>query len=165
MVFGPQLITRDVHWTATGGVECGHQNRPHSTRGALEQLNTLIIEVDRAYPGAPGLFRAGMEATLTATRARITGTLKRTLRSTNPCESICFNGPRHPPQCQELELWSLRRVLKTDRRRDARSRNALRKFGGYRQLVNLAVAIERDLIRRRPQHSRMNGGTIAAFTV
>ena len=55
---------------------------------ALEQLNTLAIELDRAHPGAAASLREGMEETLTVTRLGITGKLKLTLQSTNPCESM-----------------------------------------------------------------------------
>src|SRR5207302_4165237 len=55
---------------------------------ALEQLNTLALELDRAHPGAASSLREGMEETLTVTRLRITGKLKRTLQATNPCESM-----------------------------------------------------------------------------
>ena len=51
---------------------------------ALEQLNTLALELDRAHPGAAASLREGMEETLTVTRLRITGKLKLTLQSTNP---------------------------------------------------------------------------------
>ena len=55
---------------------------------ALEQLNTRALELDRAHPGAANSLREGMEETLTVTRLGITGKLKRTLESTNPCESM-----------------------------------------------------------------------------
>jgi putative transposase len=51
---------------------------------ALEQLNTLALELDKAHPGAPNSLREGMVETLTLTRLGITGKLKRTLQSTNP---------------------------------------------------------------------------------
>ena len=35
---------------------------------ALEQLNTLALELDRAHPGAAASLREGMEETLTVTR-------------------------------------------------------------------------------------------------
>jgi putative transposase len=55
---------------------------------ALEQLNTLALELDHAHPGAAASLREGMEETLTVTRLGITGKLKLTLQSTNPCESM-----------------------------------------------------------------------------
>ena len=55
---------------------------------ALAQLRTLAEELERPHPGAVGSLREGLEETLTLTRLRITGRLKVTLASTNPCESM-----------------------------------------------------------------------------
>ena len=55
---------------------------------ALGQLRQLAGELDRSYPGAAGSLREGIEETLTLTRLGVTGSLKRTLESTNPCESM-----------------------------------------------------------------------------
>jgi len=55
---------------------------------ALEQLRRLARELDRDHPGAAGSLREGLEETLTLTRLGIGGSLKRTLESTNPCESM-----------------------------------------------------------------------------
>ena len=52
---------------------------------ALEQLTTLALELDHAHPGAAASLREGIEETLTVTRLGITGKLKLTLQSTNPC--------------------------------------------------------------------------------
>jgi hypothetical protein len=59
---------------------------------ALEQLNTLALELDRAHPGAVASLREGMEETLTVTRLGITGKLKLALQSTNPCECARWAG-------------------------------------------------------------------------
>ena len=55
---------------------------------ALDQLRRLAIELDHEHPGAAASLREGMEETLTVTRLGIAGKLKRTLQSTNPCESM-----------------------------------------------------------------------------
>jgi len=55
---------------------------------ALDQLRQLASELDRSYPGAAGSLREGMEETLTLSRLGVTGSLRRTLESTNPCESM-----------------------------------------------------------------------------
>src|SRR5712691_11092737 len=55
---------------------------------ALDQLRALVGELDHSYPGAAGSLREGMEETLTLTRLDVRGNLKRTLESTNPCESM-----------------------------------------------------------------------------
>jgi putative transposase len=55
---------------------------------ALERLRLLAGELDRSQPGAAASLREGLEETLTLTRLGIKGPLKRTLESTNPCESM-----------------------------------------------------------------------------
>ena len=90
---------------------------------ALEQLNTLALELDHAHPGAASSLREGMEETLTVTRLGITGKLKRTLAVHQPLRVDDLHRARHQPQRQELELR--RDVPALDRRRDARSRDSL----------------------------------------
>ena len=55
---------------------------------ALEQLTLLADELEHTHPGAAGSLREGMEETLTVIRLGIRGKLRRTLESTNPCESM-----------------------------------------------------------------------------
>ena len=64
---------------------------------ALDQLHALAAELERSHPGAAGSLHEGLEETLSLTRLGIRGNLKRTLESTNPCESmieICRPRPR-----------------------------------------------------------------------
>ena len=55
---------------------------------ALGEPRQLAGELERSHPGAAASLREGMEETLTLTRLGIRGNLKRTLESTNPCESL-----------------------------------------------------------------------------
>src|SRR3954453_17836180 len=55
---------------------------------ALERLRGLATELDRSHPGAAASLREGLEETLTVTRLGVRGALRRTLQSTNPCESM-----------------------------------------------------------------------------
>ena len=55
---------------------------------ALEQLTRLADELEHTHPGAAGSLREGMDETLTVIRLGIRGKLRRTLESTNPCESM-----------------------------------------------------------------------------
>ena len=114
---------------------------------ALEQLNTLALELDKPHPGAASSLREGMEETLTVTRLGITGKLKRTLQSTNPCESMistvrAINRNVKNWSSGEMALrWTAAGMLEAETR--------FRKVEGYRGLANLAIAIEHDLTRRR----------------
>jgi len=114
---------------------------------ALDQLNTLALELDKPHPGAASSLREGMEETLTVTRLGITGKLKRTLQSTNPCESMistvrAINRNVKNWSSGEMALrWTAAGMLEAETR--------FRKVEGYRGLANLAIAIEHDLTRRR----------------
>ena len=116
---------------------------------ALEQLNTLAVELDHAHPGAAASLREGMEETLTVTRLGITGTLKLTLQSTNPCESmistvrVIHRNVKNWSSADTCLRWTAAGMLEAESR--------FRKVQGYRGLANLAVAIEHDLLRRRQQ--------------
>jgi putative transposase len=57
-------------------------------RQALTELQALAAELERSHPGAASSLKEGMQETLTVTRLGVQGALKRTLQSTNPCESM-----------------------------------------------------------------------------
>ncbi len=109
---------------------------------ALEQLRLLAGELDRTYPGAAGSLREGMEETLTLSRLGVTGNLKRTLESTNPCESmieIIRRTQRNVKRWSSGEMalrWTAAGMLEAERQ--------FRKIIGYRNLATLVIAIERD---------------------
>jgi len=110
---------------------------------ALDQLRRLAIELERSHPGAAGSLREGMEETLTLTRLGISGSLKRTLESTNPCESMieCVRrSARNVKRWQSGEMalrWTAAGMLEAERQ--------FRRIIGYRDLATLIVAIEREL--------------------
>jgi transposase-like protein len=118
---------------------------------ALEQLNTLALELDHAHPGAAASLREGMEETLTVTRLGITGKLKLTLQSTNPCESMISTVrviQRNVTNWSSGEMclrWTAAGMLEAETR--------FRKVEGYRGLASLAVRIEHDLLRNRQRDS------------
>jgi transposase-like protein len=109
---------------------------------ALDQLRRLAGELDRTYPGAAGSLREGMEETLTLTRLGVSGNLKRTLESTNPCESmieIVRHTQRNVKRWSSGEMalrWTAAGMLEAEKQ--------FRKIIGYRDLATLVIAIERD---------------------
>jgi len=114
---------------------------------ALDQLRALASELDRSYPGAAGSLREGLEETLTLTRLGVTGNLKRTLESTNPCESmieIVRHTQRNVKRWSSGEMalrWTAAGMLEAEKQ--------FRKIIGYRDLATLVVAIEHDHEYRR----------------
>ncbi len=121
---------------------------------ALDQLRQLAGELDRSYPGAAGSLREGMEETLTLTRLGVTGNLKRTLESTNPCESmieIVRRTQRNVKRWSSGEMalrWTAAGMLEAERQ--------FRRIIGYRDLATLVIAIERDAEHRRSTHTKNN---------
>jgi putative transposase len=114
---------------------------------ALDALRLLADELDRSRPGAAASLREGMDETLTLTRLRVRGSLKRTLESTNPCESMieCVRrSARNVKRWQSGDMalrWTAAGMLEAERQ--------FRRIIGYRDLAELAVAIERDRPERR----------------
>jgi putative transposase len=62
--------------------------RLDSALSAQAALEDLARQLDKAHPGAAGSLREGLEETLTVMRLGVPPTLARTLRSTNPIESM-----------------------------------------------------------------------------
>ena len=111
---------------------------------ALAQLELLASELDRTHPGAAGSLREGMQETLTLIRLGIGGALKRTLESTNPCESMIEITQRNVKHWQNGEMglrWTAAGMLEAERQ--------FRRIIGYQDLAKLAIAIERELTTSR----------------
>ncbi len=112
---------------------------------ALDRLNILGAELERSYPGAAGSLREGIAETLTLTRLGINGSLKRTLASTNPCESMieCVRRTsRNVKRWSSGEMglrWTAAGMLEAERQ--------FHRIIGYRDLAKLALAAERELHR------------------
>jgi transposase-like protein len=108
---------------------------------ALEQLQALAAELDRSHPGAAASLREGMEETLTVTRLGVRGKLKKTLDSTNPCESMieCVRrSSRNVKHWQNGEMcmrWTAAGMLEAEQQ--------FRRVIGHADLAKLANAVER----------------------
>ena len=99
---------------------------------ALSELRALAAELERSHPGAAASLREGIAETLTLTRLGIKGSLKRTLASTNPCESmieIVRRTSRNVKRWQSGDMclrWTAAGMLEAERQ--------FRKIIGYRDL-------------------------------
>lgn len=126
---------------------------------ALEQLRTLAEELEHTHPGAAGSLREGMEETLTVIRLGIKGMLRRTLESTNPCESMIDTvrtTQRNVKRWSSGEMglrWTAAGMLEAEKQ--------FRKVIGYTQLPQLAIAIERRLHLQQPNPTTTQETTIA----
>jgi putative transposase len=124
---------------------------------ALGQLQALAGELDRTHPGAAGSLREGLDETLTLTRLAIRGSLKRTLQSTNPCESmisVVRTTQRNVKHWSSAEMglrWTAAGMLEAERQ--------FRKIIGYKNLAKLATAIDHDPTRNPRQHDTIHTTT------
>jgi putative transposase len=118
---------------------------------ALDQLRQLADELARSHPGAAVSLREGMEETLTVTRLGVRGRLKRTLASTNPCESMIETVRRISRNVKRWHngdmclRWTAAGMLEAERQ--------FRKIIGHTDLAKLAVAVERDAAAKRAADS------------
>ena len=100
-------------------------------------------EPERSHPGAAASLREGLEETLTLTRLGIAGNLKKTLESTNPCESMieCVRptsrNVKHWQSGDTCLRWTAAGMLEAERQ--------FRRIIGYADLAKLVTAIEREL--------------------
>jgi putative transposase len=119
---------------------------------AFDQLRVLASELDHSHPGAAASLREGLEETLTVTRLGVRGQLKRTLASTNPCESMIETVrriTRNVKRWQSGDMclrWTAAGMLEAE--------TQFRRIIGHRDLAKLAVAVERDVAAKRTADTR-----------
>lgn len=110
---------------------------------ALSELQTLAGELEHSHPGAAASLKEGMVETLTVTRLGIRGALKRTLQSTNPCESMIETvrrTSRNVKRWQSGEMclrWTAAGMLEAERQ--------FRRIIGHTDLAKLALVVEKEL--------------------
>ncbi len=110
---------------------------------AREKLLLLAGELDHTHPGAAASLREGLEETLTVTRLGVRGSLKRTLQSTNPCESMIeivrrtSRNVKHWSSGEMCLRWTAAGMLEAERQ--------FRRVIGHPDLAKLAVAVEGEV--------------------
>jgi len=116
---------------------------------ARQRLELLAGELERTWPDAAGSLREGLDDTLTLMRLRISGNLAKTLRSTNPCESmieIVRSTQRNVKRWREGDMrkrWTAAGMLVAEQQ--------FRRIIGYRDLARLVIAIERHALQIAPE--------------
>jgi transposase-like protein len=115
---------------------------------ALEQLRQLASELDHTHPGAAASLREGMDETLTVIKLGIKGKLRRTLESTNACESMIDTVRRTQ---RNVKNWGSGEMgLRWTAAGMREAEQQFRKVIGYTDLPRLAVAIEHQLHLHQP---------------
>ena len=114
---------------------------------ALDRLRVLADELDRTDPSAAASLREGLEEKLTITRLGVTGRLKLTLQSTNPCESMIETVRRISRNVKRWHngdmclRWTAAGMLE--------ARQQFRRIIGHTDLTKLAVAVENDVATKQ----------------
>ena len=120
--------------------------RADSALDAEAQLLALARELDKTHPGAAASLREGLAETLTVLRLDVPPTLARTLRSTNPVESmlsICREHAKNVKRWRDGRMalrWCAAGMLEAAKQ--------FRRVNGHLHLAALRVALERDAADR-----------------
>ena len=123
-----------------------------SAAEARSDLDTLARRLARQRPGAAASLREGLDETLTVNRLGVTGTLLRTLESTNPVESMIEIVRDH---AHRVKHWSSGEMaLRWAAAGMTAAQAQFRRVKGYRQLPALARALERA-VGYQPDESRI----------
>jgi transposase-like protein len=107
---------------------------------AEAELQALAAELDKTHPGAAASLREGMAETLTILRLGVPPTLARTLRSTNPIESmieICREHSKNVKRWRDGTMalrWCAAGMLEAD--------HQFRRVNGHLHLPKLRAALE-----------------------
>jgi len=109
---------------------------------AIRKLTLLADELAHTHPSASQSLREGLEETVTVTRLGARGDLKRTLQSTNPCESMieCIRrtaGNVKRWRNGDMALrWTAAGMLEAEQN--------FKRIQGHADLAELAVRVERE---------------------
>jgi putative transposase len=114
-----------------------------SALAAEAKLTALAAELDRTHPGAAASLREGMAQTLTILRLDVPPTLARTLRSTNPIESmisICRDHSTNVKRWRDGQMalrWCAAGMVEASKQ--------FRRVNGHLHLPKLRAALERHI--------------------
>ena len=107
----------------------------------LRDAKALATALARQHPGAAASLREGLEEMFTVTRLGITGTLARTLTTSNPIESMISiarttnRNVTHWRDGQMVLRWTAAGLLNAQR--------SFRRVRGYKQMPQLVAALHR----------------------
>lgn len=117
--------------------------RSSSELEAESQLLSLARELDKTHPGAAASLREGLPETLTVIRLGLPPILQRTLRSTNPIESmlsVCREHSANVKRWQNGQMalrWCAAGMLEAEKQ--------FRRVNGHLHLPTLRAALDREI--------------------
>jgi transposase-like protein len=132
-----------------------HAYHAESALKAEGLLTELAAELDKTHPGAATSLREGMAETLTIVRLGVPPTLARTLRSTNPIESmieICREHSKNVKRWRDGTMvlrWCAAGMLEADRQ--------FRRVNGHLHLPKLRAALEAHFTKKVGTESQNEG--------
>jgi putative transposase len=112
---------------------------------AQAELEALALELDKTHPGAAASLREGMPQTLTVLRLGVPPTLARSLRSTNPIESmieICREHAKNVKNWKDGQMalrWAAAGMLEAGKQ--------FRRVNGHLHLPALRAALDTEVRR------------------
>lgn len=111
-------------------------------------LRSLAARLDKVNPDAAGSLREGLAETLTVTRLGITGTLLKTVTSTNPMESMIEIVRDHARNVKRWQNGDMR--LRWAAAGMTAAQAQFRRVKGYRQLPQLAATLHHTVATNTP---------------
>ena len=127
-----------------------------SALDAEAQLLTLARELDKTHPGAAASLREGLAETLTVLRLGVPPTLARTLRSTNPIESMISICREHAGNVKRWQDGTM--ALRWCAAGMVEAAKQFRRVNGYLHLPALRAALEAEVAKTVTGHMRGSGG-------
>jgi len=122
--------------------------RAETALAAQAQLEALAAELDKTHPGAAASLREGLAETLTVLRLGVPPTLARSLRSTNPIESmieICREHAKNVKNWKGGQMalrWAAAGMLEAGKQ--------FRRVNGHLHLPALRRALEAEVAKTVP---------------
>lgn len=115
------------------------------------QMEALAAELDRSHPGAAASLREGLAETFTVARLGVPPTLARTVRSTNPIESMIEICRDH---CTNVKRWKNGTMaLRWCAAGMVEARKQFRRVNGHLHLRALRSALEAHVNATNPRRS------------
>lgn len=119
---------------------------------ALADLRALATQLQADHPGAAGSLREGLEETLTVNQLKLSPGLLRTVKSTNPIESMISVARTVTGNVKRwrdgtmIVRWTAAGILEAEKQ--------FRRINGCRDLQLLHIALEAHRIAVEEQHSK-----------
>ena len=106
---------------------------------AIRDLRALATQLEQVNPDAAGSLREGLEEMFTVTRLKVTGTLLKSVATTNPVESTVEIVRHHSRNVKRWRDGDMR--LRWAAAGMEQAAGQYRRVKGYRQLPQLAAAL------------------------